>query len=937
MPDDTHHDNHHDTHHEQAPPIEAPDDGPAEGVLNDEPAAANATGDDAADSVLDDSAAGTETALPGAVPDESAAPTATPAASEPPAAPRRRRAASRPAGPPAPLFSASPTPTATPTSTTATITGTTPAPATHPTQAAGAETTSVPTLPATSPPTVALFQPPQAVEPRRRARAATPRRDDSTASASDAAPDDAAASTGQRTSGRRRATTPDAAPATDERPADERPADGAVPTPSSSPDDAAPGGAATPATDGDAAAGEERGTSEGRGRRRRRGGRGRGRAATTDAEDGADDASSVVPAAEGDGDEPTDAPATEPVDGGAAVDSGSADGGSADGGSADAAGPAADDTTSSSSRRRRRRRRSGSADAGRGDDATADTPDSARADLADTSAVVVRTRSGRSGADGVTATKGSTRMEAKKQRRKENRDAGRRRPPILSEAEFLARRESVDRVMVVRQRGTQDAPVTQIAVLEDGMLVEHYVDAGSQRSLIGNVYLGKVQNVLPAMEAAFIDIGRGRNAVLYAGEVDWKSLGTSHRRIEQALEPGQPILVQVSKDPVGQKGARLSGHVSIPGRFVVYVPKGSMSGISRKLPDTERARLKTILSDIVPEDAEVIVRTAAEGASEEELRRDVARLAAQWADIEAKVAAGQAPTLLYAEPDLTLKIVRDLFNEDFASIVIDGDDVWDMISGYVSFVAPTLVDRLQRWAPADGEERDAFAAYRVDEQIAKGLERKVYLPSGGSLVIDRTEAMTVVDVNTGKFTGSGGNLEETVTRNNLEAAEEVVRQLRLRDIGGIIVIDFIDMVLEDNRELVLRRLVECLSRDRTKHQVAEVTSLGLVQMTRKRIGSGLLETFSEPCETCGGRGLHIRTEPVVRAVPDADSRAARHRRAAGRKSSRTSSSSKAAISSSTEATSSSRAATPPGQETVVPAAAEPIEAPPDAAVGVDAG
>ena len=466
----------------------------------------------------------------------------------------------------------------------------------------------------------------------------------------------------------------------------------------------------------------------------------------------------------------------------------------------------------------------------------------------------------RNAEDEITSISGSTRLEAKKQRRRDGREAGRRRAPIVSEAEFLARRESVERVMVIRQR----KELTQIAVLEDKVLVEHYVSRESQTSIIGNVYLGRVQNVLPSMEAAFIDIGKGRNAVLYAGEVNWSAMGHRDgqpRKIESVLSSGQSVLVQVTKDPIGHKGARLSSQVSLAGRFLVYVPDGTTSGISRKLPDTERARLKALLKEIVPESAGVIVRTAAEGASEEELTRDVERLKARWEDIEAKL-KGQSPQLLYGEPDLTLKVVRDLFTEDFSKLVIEGDDAWDTVQGYVQHLAPDLEERLERYDRGANNGKDSFAAYRIEEQIAKGLDRKVWLPSGGSLVIDRTEAMTVVDVNTGKFTGSGGNLEETVTKNNLEAAEEMVRQLRLRDIGGIIVIDFIDMVLESNRDLVLRRLVECLGRDRTRHQVAEVTSLGLVQMTRKRIGTGLVEAFSENCSACQGRGVVISDEPV---------------------------------------------------------------------------
>ncbi|WP_143660501.1 Rne/Rng family ribonuclease, partial [Streptomyces sp. t99] len=510
-------------------------------------------------------------------------------------------------------------------------------------------------------------------------------------------------------------------------------------------------------------------------------------------------------------------------------------------------------SSSSSRRRRRRRRRSG--------DAAADTDNGSD----DPERTVVKVREPRkkeerepgTGFDEVQSIKGSTRMEAKKQRRREGREQGRRRVPIITEAEFLARREAVERVMVVRQNGER----TQIGVLEDNVLVEHYVNKEQATSYVGNVYLGKVQNVLPSMEAAFVDIGKGRNAVLYAGEVNFEALGMAHgpRRIETALKSGQSVLVQVTKDPIGHKGARLTSQVSLPGRYLVYVPEGSMTGISRKLPDTERSRLKTILKKIVPEDAGVIVRTAAEGASEDELRRDVERLQQQWEDIQKKAkgtSGSNAPTLLYGEPDMTVRVVRDIFNEDFSKVIVSGDDAWETIHGYVSHVAPDLTERLSRWT----SEVDVFATYRIDEQLMKALDRKVYLPSGGSLVIDKTEAMIVVDVNTGKFTGQGGNLEETVTRNNLEAAEEIVRQLRLRDLGGIVVVDFIDMVLESNRDLVLRRLLECLGRDRTKHQVAEVTSLGLVQMTRKRVGQGLLESFSETCVHCNGRGVIVHME-----------------------------------------------------------------------------
>jgi ribonuclease E len=517
---------------------------------------------------------------------------------------------------------------------------------------------------------------------------------------------------------------------------------------------------------------------------------------------------------------------------------------------------AGDDNTEDASVHRRRRRRR------RGEDVDDEGSDDAE--------VVVKVRephATRAKQSAITGIDGSTRLEAKKLRRREGRAASRRRAPILGEAEFLARRESVERKMLIRQR----PEYSQIAVVEDGILVEHYVDRASAASLIGNIYLGKVQNVLPGMEAAFIDIGRGRNAVLYAGEVDWDSFGEKgqNRKIEDVFTAGQLAVVQVSKDPVGAKGARLTSHVSIPGRYVVYAPKGHISGVSRKLSEVERTRLKTILDTLVDTAASVVIRTAAEGATEEELIRDVNRLKAQWEVIDKKSGGKQVPQLLYAEPDLTMRIVRDVFTEDFTSLVVDGiggvEDSYETVEAYVQHVAPHLESRIVKWdRTTDG---DLFGQYRIDEQIAKALDRKVHLPSGGSLVIDRTEAMTVIDVNTGKFTGAGGNLEATVTSNNLEAAEEIVRQLRLRDIGGIIIIDFIDMVLASNRELLLRRLVECLGRDRTRHQVSEVTSLGLVQLTRKKVGTGLAEAFTKVCETCDGQG-HMRfDEPVENQAP----------------------------------------------------------------------
>ncbi|GAA4910014.1 Rne/Rng family ribonuclease [Streptomonospora salina] len=583
-------------------------------------------------------------------------------------------------------------------------------------------------------------------------------------------------------------------------------------------------------------------------RRRRRGGRGRGRTRAGEDESDAD---------------AEDESGAQPEAGGRTADSAPAP----------SAGEDSDDEdqTSGTRRRRRRRRRSG----GDSEEPSARSQNRSQSQSEgqgqsqgqsqgqgedDPPNTVVRVREPRSGGkearDEVQAVKGSTRLEAKKQRRREGREQGRRRAPVITESEFLARRESVQRDLVIRRSGER----TQIAVLEDDVLVEHYVDRATHKSYVGNVYLGRVQNVLPSMEAAFVDIGKGRNAVLYAGEVNWDASGMEGqpKRIESVLKSGQSVLVQVTKDPMGHKGARLTSQISLPGRYLVYVPDGSMTGISRKLPDKERARLKQILKKVMPENAGVIVRTAAEGASEEELERDINRLAKQWDSIKRKSRSASAPSLLNSEPDLTVRVVRDVFNEDFSSLVVAGDEAWDTVKDYVDYVAPHLAERLSHWT----DERDVFAAYRIDEQIAKALERKVWLPSGGSLIVDRTEAMTVVDVNTGKFTGQGGNLEETVTKNNLEAAEEIVRQLRLRDIGGIIVIDFIDMVLESNRDLVLRRLLECLSRDRTKHQVAEVTSLGLVQMTRKRVGQGLVEAFSHSCEHCSGRGVVVDAEPA---------------------------------------------------------------------------
>lgn len=606
-------------------------------------------------------------------------------------------------------------------------------------------------------------------------------------------------------------------------------------------------------------------------RRRRRGrrgrGRGRGEQGGPDGQgDGGDDDEPQRGAKAGRPDaEDADGQDSDEGDDGEGEDTDGGDDGSSDG--------------ASRRRRRRRRRKSGAAEDNDDNSSPDDPPNTVVHERAPRGGGKKGDDSGGGSSNAeIKGIDGSTRLEAKRQRRRDGRDAGRRRPPVLTEAEFLARREAVERVMVVRDRVRTEPPhqgsrYTQIAVLEDGIVVEHFVTSAASASLVGNIYLGIVQNVLPSMEAAFVDIGRGRNGVLYAGEVNWEAagLGGSDRKIEQALKPGDYVVVQVSKDPVGHKGARLTTQVSLAGRYLVYVPGASSTGISRKLPDTERQRLKDILREVVPSDAGVIIRTASEGVKEDGIRTDVTRLQERWKQIEAKAieakqkAAGAA-VALYEEPDVLVKVIRDLFNEDFAGLVVSGDDAWKTINDYVDSVAPELVSKLEKYEPAGGSEGtpgpDVFSVYRIDEQLAKAMDRKVWLPSGGTLVIDRTEAMTVVDVNTGKFTGSGGNLEQTVTKNNLEAAEEIVRQLRLRDIGGIVVIDFIDMVLESNRDLVLRRLTESLARDRTRHQVSEVTSLGLVQLTRKRLGTGLIEAFSTSCPHCAGRGILLHTDPV---------------------------------------------------------------------------
>ena len=400
---------------------------------------------------------------------------------------------------------------------------------------------------------------------------------------------------------------------------------------------------------------------------------------------------------------------------------------------------------------------------------------------------------------------------------------------------------------------------TQIAVLEGRSLIEHYVSrpADDVSQIHGNVYLGRVQNVLPGMEAAFVDIGTPKNAVLYRGDVQYDAEdvepGSGPARIEHLLRPRQSVLVQVTKNPIGSKGARLTQEVSLPGRFMVLIPNSSTYGISKRLSDDERKRLRSILDKVKLPSHGLIVRTAAEGASREELERDVARLQAQWDEIDAKAKRATAPALLYREPDMAVRAIREEFNSTYRGVVLDDRELYEEVRHYVGSITPELVDRVELHDP-DDEPLPLFEQYHVHEQLHKALDRKVWLPSGGSLIIERTEALTVIDVNTGKNVGRS-SLEETVYRNNLEAAEEVARQLRLRDIGGIIVIDFIDMEVASNRADVMKAFRDALARDKTRTQVFDISELGLVEMTRKRIGEGLVESLSAPCPTCEGRGI----------------------------------------------------------------------------------
>lgn len=408
-----------------------------------------------------------------------------------------------------------------------------------------------------------------------------------------------------------------------------------------------------------------------------------------------------------------------------------------------------------------------------------------------------------------------------------------------------------DKLMVITEHGERD----QIAILDGTTLVQHYVTRAGARSMVGNVYLGRVQNVLPGMEAAFVDVGRGRNAVLYAGEVNYspEDLEGAPPRIEQVLKSGQSVLVQVTKDPIGGKGARLTAQISMPGRYLVLVPNSDVTGISRRLPDAERQRLKLILRKIRPEKHGVIVRTAAEDASEEALTADLARLTQEWTSIEKRSKKAKAPELLYEEPELTVRSVRDLFtDEEFRELVTDSPRVHQLVTQYLSGIAPDLLPKVR----LHQGKLPVFEEFHVVEQIHKGLDRKVWLPSGGYIVIDRTEALTVIDVNTGKSVGKT-NLEETVVNTNIEAAREVARQLRLRDIGGMIIIDFIDMLLEQNKQKVVDALREEMAKDKTRSQVFDISPLGLLEVTRKRVSGGLLESFSETCPTCEGRGVLV--------------------------------------------------------------------------------
>jgi ribonuclease E len=447
----------------------------------------------------------------------------------------------------------------------------------------------------------------------------------------------------------------------------------------------------------------------------------------------------------------------------------------------------------------------------------------------------------------------------------EQRGGGDQRSREAIEAEIIEKRRGrerdgrpVGRYMLCVQ--VRDG-VTQVAVLEGRSLIEHYVSrpADDISQIHGNIYLGRVQNVLPGMEAAFVDIGTPKNAVLYRGDVqyDKEDVDTpaGDARIEQILHSKQMILCQVTKNPIGAKGARLTQEVSLPGRFVVLIPNSKTYGISKRLTDAERRRLRGILDRVKPAEHGVILRTAAEHATEQELTADMTRLLDEWARIEAAQKKSSGPTLLYREPELAVRVIREEFNADYRGVMIDDRELYEEVKSYVSDFNPELADRVTYY-DRDAEGLSLFENQHVHEQLHKALDRKVWLPSGGSLIIEHTEALTVIDVNTGKNVGTN-NLEQTVFQNNLEAAQEVAHQLRLRDIGGIIVIDFIDMEIKDNRKKVVESFRHALARDKTRTQVFEISELGLVEMTRKRIGEGLLTSFAGQCPECHGRGVNI--------------------------------------------------------------------------------
>jgi len=448
--------------------------------------------------------------------------------------------------------------------------------------------------------------------------------------------------------------------------------------------------------------------------------------------------------------------------------------------------------------------------------------------------------------------RGQQQSRGKAQQRQ--RPAERRvRRPVLEEVPPPP--DSARKQMLVRKMPHQ----TQIVVLEGPVLVEHYVAMEDAKSLVGNVYVGKVRNVLPGMEAAFIDFGEGKNGVLYAGDVNYDELELEGktRRIEMALKAGDSVLVQVVKDAMGHKGARLTNKISLPGRYLVLAPDAEVRGISRRLSDDERRRLREIVAEFRPKGMGVIVRTAAQGASRDDIKADIDRLLEIWHDVDARKDT-PGPALIYEEPALVLRVIREHFTKDFRRLLIDDKETYDRVLSYLEGTEADLVERVKLYE----DEIPVFERFHVEDQLRKALDRKVWLPSGGHIVVDRAEALTVIDVNTGRFVCTS-NLEETVLQNNLEAAEEIARQLRLRDIGGIIVIDFIDMEILKNQEAVLLRLREHLAKDKTRTQVFDVSHLGLVEMTRKNVSAGLLETFSEVCPRCAGRGLILHEEAAT--------------------------------------------------------------------------